>query len=180
MDKNALTAAAICGLLVGIIGAIPFFDLANVCCCLWGWLGAFLAVRLYSRVSGQACSAKRGIVIGLLTGLIGGIVWPFAFIGVNIVRGDILASQFQNTTKNFDFKPLLANIAPEQRDNVLKRMQNFTTMPPRQALYELTSIIAPFFLVVLTAMCTLAGLVGSLLFSSDVGPDEAVEAGASS
>ena len=173
MDKNTLTAAAIGGLLVGILSAIPLFSLGNVCCLLWAWLGSFLAIRLFARATGKPCTAKKALAIGALTGIVGGIVWPITFLGVNMVGASSFAQQFQMTAKQMDFTPFLKNVSPEQAKYVKQQMEDFANLSVRSALFRFTMLFAPLMFMMMLLICTFAGLVGALLFGDDVGSSEA-------
>lgn len=177
MDRHVVTAAAIGGVFVGVIGAIPVLSLGNVCCCLWAWLGAFLAIRLYSKATGLACSARRALLIGAMTGAIGGIVWPVTFVGLNLTGISGFGQNFQAAAQQFDFTPVLGNVSPEQRAFVEQKLNDFKAMSPSSAVAHFTAYFAPLFFVVLVVVCSLAGLVGALLFASD-GPTESSDSAA--
>ena len=176
MDKNVLTAAAIGGLLVGILSALPLFSLGNVCCLLWAWLGSFLAIRLFARATGKPCSAKKALAIGALTGVVGGIVWPITFLGVNMVGASSFAQQFQITAKQMDFDAILKNVSPKQAEYVKQQIKDFAALPVRSALFQFTKLFAPLMFLMMLVISTFAGLVGALLFGDDVGSSEGPKA----
>ena len=164
MDAKLLKPAVTCGVVVGVLSALPLFRLANICCFLWAWVAVFLAVKSYASSSG--CGAGKGILIGLIAGIVAGIVWPFCFAGVNLAMGMPGAERFMATARKMDFDEMLSKVEPEQREAVKKYMENFVKMTPRQALFAFTKLMAPVNAVVATMVCMMAGLVGALVFGS--------------
>jgi hypothetical protein len=67
-------SALIAGVLVGILSALPLINAVNCLCCAWVIAGGVLAAHLYVRSSPIAVTLGRGVVLGLLTGVIGAIV----------------------------------------------------------------------------------------------------------
>jgi hypothetical protein len=69
---NKLKPALLGGLIVGVLSAIPFL---NYCCCIWGIGGGFLAGFLYIKSAPVPVKVGEGAVIGVLTGIIGGVIY---------------------------------------------------------------------------------------------------------
>ena len=69
-----LKPALIAGVLLGILSALPLIQWVNSCCCAWVIGGGIFAAYLYVRESAEAVTLGRGLALGLLTGVIGGIV----------------------------------------------------------------------------------------------------------
>ena len=172
MEKNLLVAALIGGLFSGILGAIPVFNLANVCCLLWAWLGTFLAVRLYSRASSPSgvCTLKKALLIGVLTALIAGILWPILVLGMNFIGLTSYGEQFQVTAKSINFEKVLKDFDEERQKLLLERMEAFCKMSPQEALTEFVILFAPLYLLCLLIVSPIAGMVGALLFGANVAP----------
>ena len=76
---NKLKPAILGGLIVGILSSIP---LLNYCCCIWGIGGGVLAGFLYIKSSAVPVKVGEGAVIGVLTGIIGAVL--YCIIGVPI------------------------------------------------------------------------------------------------
>ena len=76
---NKLKPALLGGLIVGILSAIPIL---NYCCCIWGIGGGVLAGFLYIKSSPVPVKVGEGAVIGLLSGIIGAVL--YFIIGVPI------------------------------------------------------------------------------------------------
>jgi len=69
---NKLKPALLGGLIVGILSSIP---LLNYCCCIWGIGGGALAGFLYIKSSPVPVKVGEGAVIGLLSGIIGAVLY---------------------------------------------------------------------------------------------------------
>src|SRR5262245_24224122 len=69
---NKLKPALLGGLIVGVLSAIPFL---NYCCCVWGIGGGVLAGMLYIKSMPVPVKVGEGAVIGVLTGIVGGILY---------------------------------------------------------------------------------------------------------
>src|SRR6185437_11589302 len=76
---NKLKPALLGGLIVGVLSSIP---LLNYCCCIWGIGGGVLAGFLYIKSSPVPVKVGEGAVLGLLSGIIGAIL--YLIIGVPI------------------------------------------------------------------------------------------------
>src|SRR5437660_2320519 len=97
--NNKLKPAIIGGLVVGLLSAIPFVNLLNVCCCLWAILGGALASYIYIKATPTPVRAGDGAILGLLAGVVGAAIYIVIGIPINILlRGTmnaILLSMFE-------------------------------------------------------------------------------------
>jgi len=73
-EERMLKPAVIGGVLLGILSALPFIAFFNCVCCAWVIGGGILASYLYVKDSPVPVTLGRGVVLGLLTGVIGAIV----------------------------------------------------------------------------------------------------------
>jgi hypothetical protein len=73
-EERMLKPAVIGGVLLGILSSLPIINLFNCFCCAWVIGGGVLAAYLYVKESPVPATLGRGVALGLLTGLIGGIV----------------------------------------------------------------------------------------------------------
>lgn len=77
---NKLKAALLGGLIVGVLTSIP---LLNYCCLFWGIGGGVVAGLIYIKSSPVRVKVGEGAVVGILTGIIGAIL--YFCIGIPIV-----------------------------------------------------------------------------------------------
>lgn len=93
--------ALIGGVFLGITSSLPVVNLVNCACCLWVVGGGVLAVYLYTRnyPSGMApVTYTDGALLGLLTGVFGGLVWtavdvPLALLWLQFDASDLAELQ---------------------------------------------------------------------------------------
>ena len=79
-SRSLLIAAAIAGVGMAVLSAIPIISLVNCLLCGWVWGGAIFAVWLYKRYeNGAPVTPGQGVVIGLVAALIGAVInWLLA------------------------------------------------------------------------------------------------------
>lgn len=97
--KPGLIAGAALGLLLVftvLISAIPFLRLIGCCNCLWPIAGGLLATMLYVKGSPVPATILDGANLGVLTGVIGGLIYlviglPIAYLvtGVEAIDAQI-------------------------------------------------------------------------------------------
>ena len=76
-----LRPAALGGLFIGILSALPIVGAANCCCCLWIVSGGVLAAYLAGLNQPASLTAGEGAIVGASAGLIGAFVWiPVALL----------------------------------------------------------------------------------------------------
>jgi hypothetical protein len=77
-------AAALGGLFIGVLSALPIVNLAN-CCCLWILGGGALSAYTLQQTDSQPLTTGRAAAVGLLSGITGAVVWLFASIVLDAV-----------------------------------------------------------------------------------------------
>ncbi len=87
---NKLKPALLGGLITGVLSAIPF---VNYCCCIWAVGGGLLATFLYVRSSPVPVSTGEGGVVGVLSGVLGSIIYVVIGLPILLLLGT--ASQFE-------------------------------------------------------------------------------------
>ena len=76
-----LRPAALGGLFIGILSALPIVGAANCCCCLWIVSGGVLAAYLAGLNQPHSLTPGEGAIVGASAGLIGAFVWiPVALL----------------------------------------------------------------------------------------------------
>jgi hypothetical protein len=79
--------AIIGGVIVGLLSAIPFVNIPNLCCCLWAILGGVIASYVYIKGSANPVKVGEGAVLGALAGVIGAVIYVVIGIPLGIVAG---------------------------------------------------------------------------------------------
>jgi hypothetical protein len=88
--NSKLKPAIVGGVVVGLLSAIPFVNIANVCCCLWALLGGALASYLYIKNSATPARAGDGAILGVLAGVVGAAIYIVLGIPLAIVTGSAI------------------------------------------------------------------------------------------
>jgi len=87
-----VTPALIGGVALGITSALPLLNMVNCACCALVLGGGFLASFLYLREypdSLPPVTYGDGAVLGLLTGVIGGLVWTVVDVPISFLKYQI-------------------------------------------------------------------------------------------
>jgi hypothetical protein len=82
-EDTMLKPALIGGVLLGVLSALPLINYFNCFCCAWVIAGGVVAARLYVKDSAVPVTLGRGLTVGLLTGVIGTIV--FALFSIPLI-----------------------------------------------------------------------------------------------
>lgn len=70
-----LRPAALGGLFIGILSALPIIGWANCCCCLWIVTGGVLAAYLAGLNQTVSVTPGEGAIVGAAAGVVGAFVW---------------------------------------------------------------------------------------------------------
>jgi hypothetical protein len=81
---NKLKPALVGGLIAGILSVIPF---VSTCCCIWAALGGLLASFMYIKSSPSQVTTGEGAIEGLLTGVVGSLIYVVIQIPVALFFG---------------------------------------------------------------------------------------------
>ncbi len=100
--NSKLKPAIIGGLVVGLLSAIPFVNLPNICCCLWAILGGAIASYMYIKSSPTAVKASEGAVLGVLAGLVGAAIYIVIGIPLAILIGSAMNGIIVRMLENAD------------------------------------------------------------------------------
>lgn len=150
--NDKLKPAILGGIIVGLLSAIPFVNIANVCCCFWALLGGAIATKMYISASPTPVKAGDGAVMGVLAGVVGAIIYVVIGIPLSIVAGaamiHFMSSMFESTN------PQVAEMMRQQQ----------------AAQTVLTAIIRGFiFAILLVGFSTIGGLLGVTIFEKRKG-----------
>src|SRR5437867_1607317 len=142
-----LKPALIAGVLLGILSALPLIQWVNSCCCAWVIGGGIFAAYLYVRESAEAATLGRGLALGLLTGVIGGIVYV-------LISLPLLYMSFANTKVLEELRKWVEHIpdvAPQVRDT----LQHILSDPIRALIFFVTIVGA--MVTLMSAIFAMAG-----------------------
>ena len=149
MPPKKLVPAALGGLFIGVLSALPVVSLAN-CCCLWIIGGGYLAAYLMQQDYPGAITTVDGAVVGFLSGIVGALVFTLAVIPVDLVMGPLQAQLLRRIlSTNGEIPPELRNL-----------LENLATPPS-------SPVVASFFrlglmLLVGVVFAPVGGILGAL------------------
>jgi hypothetical protein len=105
-----IRSAALGGLFIGVLSALPILGAANCCCCLWVVSGGALAAYLEVQQKNRTLTGGEGAAVGALAGVIGAFVWLPIAIALSLVIGPVLSSALDELARNAN------DIPPEARE----------------------------------------------------------------
>ena len=149
--------AALGGLFIGVLSALPIVGWANCCCCLWIVAGGVLSSYLAGLSQPLSLTPGEGAIVGGSAGIIGAFVW----IPVTLVL-DIL-------------------VAPLQQALIGSILQNARDLPPDareilEGLREPASAVGRYvlgFIFMFFAggvFAAIGGVLAAMFFRKDVPP----------
>ncbi len=152
--ENKLKPALIGGVVLGVLSAIPFVNLGNLCCCGWAVLGGGLAAYLYIKQSPVPVSKAEGAMLGLMAGLIGTVIAWVIGIPLGLIIGDVFTPKLVEIIESID---------PRQAEELRRQLaaqqnQPFIQKLPAMLVGMVMGIVA------YTAFSTLGGLIGTSIF----------------
>lgn len=157
MAPAKLQPALIGGVMIGVLSALPFIQVAN-CCCAWVLFGGAMAAFLMQQNHPEPIHVGDGAIVGLLAGVVGAFVWLFVSIPINLA------------------------MAPIQRGMAQRMLKNASSLPPElRAVFESASgggavvgaATVMFFFVMLfvgSLFAMFGGIFGALLFRKSQPP----------
>lgn len=147
--NNKIKPALIGGVILGLLSAIPFVNIVNLCCCAWAILGGLLASYMYVKNSPTPVNAGDGAVVGGIAGAIGAVVYLIVGIPLAIVAGTAMREMMIN---------LMSNIDPRQADMIRAQME-------AQGQSISATIIQSFIgALLLIVFAVVGGLIGVAVF----------------
>ena len=138
-----------------MLSALPIVGLGNCCCCLWIVSGGVLAAYLDQQSDPRPITVGRGARTGVLSGIIGAVVWLIASTALNALMAPLqqwLAGEVIRTARD---------LPPEVRE----MLESFGARSP----VGLAFIFAAF-LCASATFSTLGGVLGAAFFRNDVPP----------
>ena len=155
-QESLLKSALIGGVALGVLSALPVISAVNCLCCAWVVAGGVLAAYLQVKNSAAAVSLGTGVLLGLITGVIGAVVDTLFSIPLTMAMSGIgmgFAEQMRQMVEEVPSMP------PEARETL--RSLAAGGVGVGSALF----ILAAFFKLFLYAvMAMIGGALGVALF----------------
>jgi hypothetical protein len=105
-----LKPAALGGLFIGVLSALPIIGAANCCCCLWIVCGGALAAWVAGQNQPTAVTPGEGALIGGSAGLIGALIWVPIALFMDVLMAPVQQAVIGSILNNARDMP------PEARD----------------------------------------------------------------
>jgi hypothetical protein len=138
-----------------VLSSLPYIKGGNVCCCLWVISGGALAAWLMQQNTPRPVTLGEGAVVGLLSGVVGTVVWlAWGIVGLILFA----ASPFDMA----DFQRALGEaegMTPEARE-ALESLSPAVMLVVGGVIWAFVSM----------AFATLGGLLGALIVRRKGGP----------
>jgi hypothetical protein len=151
-----LKPAALGGLFIGVLSALPFLGAANCCCCLWIVSGGMLAAYVAGQNQPASVTPGEGALIGGSAGLIGALIWVPIAIVLDMLMAPVQQAVIGSILSNARDMP------PEARQALEGLMQ------PASAFRYLIGFIFQFFAGGIFG--AIGGVLASMFFRRDVPP----------
>jgi hypothetical protein len=154
-EDTMLKPALIGGVLLGILSALPLISYFNCFCCAWVIAGGVVAARLYVKGSAVPVTLGRGLTVGLLTGVIGTIVFALFSIPLILMTshgGSSIMEQLKQVVEQ------VPNMPPETR----KAIESMAAQGGISTLFYIIGFI--FTLVVYSLVAMIGGAIGVAIF----------------
>ena len=146
--NEKIKAAAMGGVILGLLSAIPFVNIPNLCCCLWAILGGVLATFLWVKKSPTPVSVGEGALVGVIAGAIGAVIYLVIGVPLGILLGNTMGALLAS---------LVASIDPQQGALFREQMAQSRSIG--------SSIVFGFiWALLLVIFSTIGGLIGVPIF----------------
>ncbi len=158
--NSKLQPALYGGLVLGVLSALPFVSVGNLCCCLWVLSGGALAAYLLQRNQLAPITPSDGALVGLGAGLIGAVVWQLLAVPTTILMAPLQARLLERVLSAGELPDGARQVFEAIRDNSAFTLAKF--------------VIGGFFtLLVSVVFSTLGGLAGAAMFRAKTPPPPA-------
>ena len=119
MNKS-MQPAIIGGVVLGLLSAIPFVNIVNVCCCGWAILGGMLAGYLYIKGSQTPVTMGEGAKVGVIAGAIGAVIYVIIGLPLGLLTGQAMIGMLTS---------IIQNANPEQGELLRRQMEIQQNLP---------------------------------------------------
>jgi hypothetical protein len=152
--NDKMKPALIGGVILGILSAIPFVNIPNICCCAWAIVGGIIAANIYIKSSPAPVRPGDGAVLGAIAGAIGGVINLIVGVPLQLAFGNVAGAVLAN---------IIASQNPEQAEQM--RMQ----MAASGASVGSAIFFGFIALICLTIFAAIGGLIGVAIFEKRKG-----------
>jgi len=149
MPSSKSQPALLGGLLLGVLSALPFIGMGNLCCCLWILAGGALAAYLLQERQPTPISIADGAAVGLTAGAVGAVVWLIVSVPVGILLGPLQTRMMRR---------MMEGDLPEGVRQMFEAMGT--------GGITVVGLIATFFMMLLLCLSfsTVGGIIGASVF----------------
>ncbi|HEV8396654.1 MAG TPA: hypothetical protein VGQ37_20370 [Vicinamibacterales bacterium] len=95
-----IRSAALGGVFIGVLSALPFVSAGNCCCCMWMLAGGALAAYLDVQQKNRSLTAGEGAGVGALSGVIGAFVWIPIAVMIALLLGPLQRAFLEEFARN--------------------------------------------------------------------------------
>ena len=95
-----IRSAALGGVFIGVLSALPLVSAGNCCCCMWMISGGALAAYLEVQQKDRTLTGGEGAAIGALSGVIGAFVWIPIAVAMAVLLGPLQRAVFEEIARN--------------------------------------------------------------------------------
>ena len=151
-----LRSAALGGLFIGVLSALPIVGAANCCCCLWVVSGGALAAYLEVQQKNRTLTGGEGAAVGALAGAIGAFVWLPIVIALSLVLGPVLRSALEQVAQN-------ASDMPDEARELLENMGGGGSVAANLVFFVPQLVVGSIF-------AAIGGVLSAVYFKKEVPP----------
>ena len=160
--NDKMKPALIGGVVLGLLSAIPFVNMVNMCCCAWAIAGGVLAANMYIKNSTSPVSTGDGAQVGAIAGVIGAVIYLVLGVPLGIMAGQAMVGSMTGMFERM--------MPPEQAAEVRRQMEmqqaaqgGFIDQLPQALMFGLIGAI------LLVVFATVGGLIGTAIFEKRKG-----------
>jgi hypothetical protein len=152
--NDKMKPALIGGVILGILSAIPFVNIPNICCCAWAIVGGIIAANIYIKSSPAPVRPGDGAVLGAIAGAIGGVINLIVGVPLQLAFGNVAGAVLTN---------IIASQNPEQAEQMRMQMAASGASVGSAIFFGIIALIC------LTIFAAVGGLIGVAIFEKRKG-----------
>lgn len=157
--NDKMRPALMGGVAIGLLSAIPFVNIPNVCCCAWAIVGGLIATYLYVKNSTVPARPGDGAILGAIAGVVGAVIYVILGPPLNIMTGNAMLGVMVAMMERFN---------PDMGVEMQRQAEIMQSMPfMSQWVASLPGAL--FGALMLVVFGTVGGLLGVPLFEKRKG-----------